>query len=292
MPQLDGPHDDETPGDSEDVERLRRRSAAGAAHRAQQIEELKAQIKDVEQERRQLESIEIFAATLLEHTSGGRFCSALLHFRKSRKMPALISQFDESSARQLEAIEAWLIAEADRTVKALVNDLPPLLAEPPDPSSRLPRLTFRDGFVTAAVAKQKHEATISVRAGGRSRIPADPEVIAEQVGAEIQRCFGRLTDVEGFAKRLREAYLRTERGQREEPAPIRVVADAMEMGDRLDEFSVDLARLLTGDDRPEAAAGLHLDHTKDTDKGLLLPTLESRGYFGSVRFDSPHREEQ
>lgn len=269
---------------------LRDRAERGSAQRDEEIESLKHRLKELQGERKTLDNISGTLEAIHKCVEDGRWSGALNDLRGAKKLREQLLEFDATSPSSVDEIDRWLEVKARDTVAALPRTLIAELGdEVPDPESRAPRFVFRRSFVTVEINRKKFEATVATRTGKTEKVPADAPTIAERVREEISRCFNRATDLSDFSRRLRTAYDQTEAGRRGEPAGIRDVAAALGDEVALDEFSVDLARLLAS---PEGslsdAQGLKLDHTKDTDRGLLLPGLEERGYFGSISY-SPRR---
>jgi hypothetical protein len=267
---------------------LQDRSERGSKHRDEQIESLKAEIKELQGQRKRLDSIADTLSSISQLAEQERWCGALRELRGAKKLRDQLAEFDPSSSQAIDAIDPWLESKARDAIAALPRTLIAELGdEVPDPESRAPRFVFRRSFLTVEINRTKFEATASTRAGKPVKLDADAAKLAEHVRAELARCFDRQIDLDDFARRLREGYEKTDAGRRSEPARIREVV--AQLGDEvpLDEFSVDLSRLLaSAEGAVQDAAGLKLDHTKDTDRGLLLPGLEDRGYFGSMFYST------
>jgi hypothetical protein len=265
---------------------LRDRAERGSAQRDEEIESLKRRLKELQGERKTLDNISGTLEAINNCVEDGRWSGALKDLRGAKKLREQLLAFDATSPSSVDEIDRWLEGKAQDAVSALPRTLIAELGdEVPDPESRAPRFVFRRSFVTVEINRKKYEASVTTRTGKTEKVPADASTIAERVREEISRCFNRETDLSDFSRRLRTAYDQTEVGQRGQPARIRDVAAALGDEVALDEFSVDLARLLASpkDSLPDAR-GLKLDHTKDTDRGLLLPGLEERGYFGSISY--------
>ncbi len=246
-----------------------------------------------------LESIEAMLTKATRVVDDGLPASAVDAVIRAKGPRALLAQQDQGAAQRLdELVDGWrelAVAALGSTAKTF----PAALAAHGlalDASSRDPRYTLRESFITVVFDKKKATAVVQTRGGKKQRVPADPSVVADRVAREHERCFGRSADLPALAQRLREA-VDVCAGRRVERSAIPILDVLAELqGDgnepRRDEFSVDLAKLITdsGDHIP-GAAGLRLEHTKDDKAGLLLPGLESRGYFGYVRFTDNGRDQ-
>lgn len=153
-----------------------------------------------------------------------------------------------------------------------------------DPSSRHPRYSVDNRLLDVELDARKHVAVIRPRHGDPVREALDPEAVADRVKAERDRLLERPFDAKAFMKKLTAAHATLSKPKKGAPPPTVMVRDlAAQMAKpakpKLDEFAVDLGRLLT---QGEAAHGLQANHTRDTDKGLLLYGLEQGGYVGSI----------
>jgi len=261
------------------------RAARGIARRDARIDKL-------EEERKHLRAIQQVTAELIECAHDGRWAHAIRRLRRAKKLRDQLTQLNQQGS--LDLIEHWLTTEAEQAVNGLTRTLPAALGdETPDPESRFPKFTFRQSFITVEVKKSKFEATVQTRTGKKHQIAADAAEIAEAVHDEIKRCFGRSVDLDDFARRLRSAHSEVVKGGPDTPAPIREVALAVSVETQLDEFSVDLARLVSVEPGTIGSiSGMRLNHTKDVDRGLQLPGLEQNGYYGTIQFDAPHAQEE
>jgi hypothetical protein len=268
--------DDWTP-----LQRIRTRATAGADERTSRIEQLKASLKEAEAQRKSLLAIDEAIAAVEGAIHDRLWCRAL-RLATSKRLIESVEPFDPQAASSLGELQPLVARHADEAIENLVTDFVEALGdETPDPDSRYPRFNFRRSFLSIEIQPKKRTAKAWTRVGKPVVLDADAPTLASHVRAEIARCFGREVDLTEFASRVRTSWQATERGARGEPAPIREVAAGTGDNVELDEFSVDLANTMATD----VAAGLRLDHTKDTEKGLLLPGFEDRGYFGTLYFE-------
>ena len=152
-----------------------------------------------------------------------------------------------------------------------------------DSTSRHPRYSVERRLVDVELDTRKYVAVIRPRHGDVIREPLDPGAVAARVRSECARLLERPFDGRAFLKKLTGAHAVLSKPVRGEAATAVMVRDlAVQMAKpakpRLDEFAIDLGRLLTG----PAGESLTPSHTRDTDKGLLLYGLEQGGYIGSV----------
>ena len=179
------------------------------------------------------------------------------------------------------------VEKSDDTLAHLGSSLPAALKSAGlelDPSSRMPTLTLKNGFIKLEIGKKNQEVTISIRHGHSFKVPADTELVVDAVLAEIARCFPEKFDLPAFVNRLKAAYSAlpgSERGSLSLDEVRRKLRNPAMPGD---EFAAALAAVI--DERPPEAAGMKLDHTRDIETGFLLPGFEDRGYFGGITFES------
>lgn len=153
-----------------------------------------------------------------------------------------------------------------------------------DASSRHPRYSVENRLLDVELDTRKHSAVIRPRHGDVVREPFDPAAVADRVKVERDRLLDRPFDAATFMKRLAAAHTALAKPKKGAAPPSVMVRDlAAQMSKpakpRLDEFAVDLGRLLTSGG---AAEGIQVNHTRDTDKGLLLYGLEQGGYVGGI----------
>ena len=264
------------------------RAQEGKNRRDETVESLKAEIKELQAESKRLESIAKTVGPIAKSVEQQQWCRALSEFKAAKKLNVQLEEFDSLSIQRAQNAASWIEESAQESIAALPRTLiAELGGQKPDPESRFPRFVFRSSFLTVEIKKSKYIATVTTRTGRAIKLDADAITVAEHVRSELSRCFDRETDLDDFAGRLRNAWQTTEAGQRGDPVGLRELATQIGDDVPLDEFSVDLSRLITAaDGAAPAAEGLKLDHTKDIKKGLLLPGLEDRGYFGTAVYRS------
>lgn len=261
---------------------LSERATAGIDQRQEKVEALQREIKE-------LKTIAQLAQVVQEALQAGLPATALHALSRARDAREALQQRSAGSARQLEQLEAELHRRVDGQLGEIATAFPAQLQAREivlDPSSRDPKFTVDHALIKVLFDKKKRVAFLQTRGGRKERLAPDPGPVADRVAAERARLFERDVDLAAFATMLRTAYLAVA----QEPGasvPILDVLSRMRQEDRglaVDEFTVDLARLVSSGTDTAEAAGMHLAHTRREEQGLLLPGLESRGYFGYVSF--------
>jgi hypothetical protein len=242
---------------------------------------------------REHRSVERFLQTLVQHLEDGQPGTALLLLERERRNLRLAADAGAETADLFQALQAS-VEQAAAAIAADFERTFPAAAEaagvPVDRTSRHPRYTFKDGFLTVELRPSPHRVVITPRDGGPITAAVDVTPAVERVRAELRRLFERPLDADALLRRIDAAYRAVIGGSGAsdgEDVPIRAVANLLRerKGFRLDEFNVDLARLVT---RPEPSDSrgrlLKLSQTKHTASGLLLHGLETGGYVGYVAF--------
>jgi hypothetical protein len=161
---------------------------------------------------------------------------------------------------------------------------------PLDPDSRHPRYAFAGGFFRVEIDDAKMTARLSDNGGEIARFPADTGAIVAAIQREYSRVFGRSFDGRAFLVKLRHHYLavlKKENQQDGTSLPIRAITRRLgknEKGFRTDEFLADLSRLVQQGPTEIDGRQLDLQHTKDTNQGMLLHGPAGYGYVGFITF--------
>lgn len=147
-----------------------------------------------------------------------------------------------------------------------------------DSSSRHPRYSLYDHAIDVELDERGLKATIAVRQGERSRMPLDIVPLVRRIKEEHDRLFAREWAPQAFLASLKKAYKPL--SKKREKVPLRDLAAAMSKPKkpRLDEFSVDLGRLLRDPIVENGSTKVSVDQTRDTKNGLLLHGLQHSGY--------------
>lgn len=158
-----------------------------------------------------------------------------------------------------------------------------------DSTSRHPRYSIAE-FVQIQIDERKREATLSPRDGATEGIPLDPIMVARSAKRLVSRLFDRPVDSKKFLRGLRKAYravLKEEKRKPGDEVPLRRVANRLGKnwkGLAMDEFNIDLARIVKNGEMTIEGERMHLNHTRDTRQGILLYSLENGGYIGFISF--------
>lgn len=159
-----------------------------------------------------------------------------------------------------------------------------------DRTSRHPRYTFRDGFMTLAIDETKRVARISNYEAKLPDVPLDIESLAAALKNEQARLFGREFEGTNFLQKLRATYLailKKENRPDGSAVPIKAIAKKMASNDtkfRRDEFLIDLSKLVVEGPAEVAGFKFELQQTSDTSQGMLLYGPASRGMINLLIF--------
>lgn len=159
-----------------------------------------------------------------------------------------------------------------------------------DPDSRHPRYTLANRFLQLEIDDARRIARLRDHEAKLAELPADAKAVIEVALRERSRLFDRSFDSRKFLKLLRSNYSYISKREKQADGtsiPIRQIARRITKNlknYRLDEFVVDLARLIETGPLEVDGYQLDLQQTKDTEQGVLLPGLASRGYIGFIVF--------
>jgi hypothetical protein len=157
---------------------------------------------------------------------------------------------------------------------------------PLDPSSRLPRLTTDGLFLTLSIDAKRRRATIAARDAKPITIPLDPVAVVDALVQERERVFSDRIPLQQFADHLHRAFEAVATG---DTAVVTAVRERFikELKDPVFDgasFNVHLSRVLGGKVSTTDGWYMSLEHTKDTDRGIILYQHESAGYVGHLHF--------
>lgn len=161
-----------------------------------------------------------------------------------------------------------------------------------DPESRHPQYTVRRGFIRVSIDADKLEAEISTRDGRHVTIPSDINPLVAYLRDQIKRLFEIQRDQDRLLRGLKTSYMAILKDDNKpvgHDLPIRRVANRLSKNwghFRYDEFNVDLGNLIRSGQTTADSMRLHLFHTRDTKRGMLLYGLESGGYVDLISFRS------
>ena len=216
---------------------------------------------------------------------------------------ALIEKHDSFAKEQGDAdhcpLDEWNkireIAEAQ--AKRLLIRYPKLFEEACkeaelnlDFTSRHPVYTFDDGFFELKLDKK---GTAELFTCGRkvARFPGDIGSVVEHLKQKKSSLFDRPFEPQKFLRQFRTAYVHilAPVGRPDgESVPIREIVDRMTRKDAehsVEEFVVDLSRLVTEGPLEIDHRRLELEHTRNQDQGILLYHADTFGYIGFARFE-------
>lgn len=153
-----------------------------------------------------------------------------------------------------------------------------------------PRYTCDNHFIKITIDESKRTAKIENHESELLTLPMDIAAIVHQLTAIRKRLFDREFDAVDFIEKLLLDYksiAATEKLKEGEAIRIRNITKRRGKnikGFRVDEFSVDLSRLLQhGMTTTKEGYRLRLEQTKNTNQGMLLPG--GHGYIGFIRFE-------
>jgi len=160
-----------------------------------------------------------------------------------------------------------------------------------DRTSRHPKYTFKEGFITLVIDESKRVAKISNYEIKLPEFPADISTIGELLKAEEARLFSRKFDGARFLQKLRSTYLailKKEKRLDGDPVPLRNMTRKMvsnEKAFRRDEFLIDLSKLAMEGPVEVSGYRFELQQTKDANQGMLLYGPAGRGMVNLLIFN-------
>lgn len=159
-----------------------------------------------------------------------------------------------------------------------------------DRTSRHPKYTFKNGFITLLVDESKRLARISNYEVKLTDVPLDIQTIGAVLKSEEARLFDREFEGSKFLQKLRAVYLailKKEKRVDGSPVPIKVIARKMASNDakfRRDEFLIDLSRLVVEGPAEVFGFKFEVQQTSDASQGMLLYGPASRGMINLLIF--------
>lgn len=257
----------------------------GSMSNLQQLEKVAAEARTASERdrRRSDESAKIYASysRLIEPVKHGHSAAVVHVFRKEfRHILDLYS----------------LYSAAEKNAATTVRNFPRLF--PPacqtagidiDSTSRHPEYTVR-GFISISIDAKRLKARITIRDVKPVTISTDIDPLVGYLQIEIKRLFETTRDSIRLLNGLQTAYmalLKEEQKPVGHELPIRRVANRLSKNwthFRYDEFNVDLGNIVKSGDTLIGSMRLHLNHTRDTKRGMLLYGLEAGGYADHISF--------
>lgn len=160
-----------------------------------------------------------------------------------------------------------------------------------DRTSRHPKYTLKDGFMTLLIDESKRVAKISNYEVKITEVPADIELIGQVLKAEEKRLFARKFEGAKFLQKLRTTYmaiLKKEKRPDGDPVPLRTITRKLASNDskfRRDEFLIDLSKLAMEGPAEVSGYRFELQQTKDASQGMLLYGPAGRGMVNLLIFN-------
>jgi hypothetical protein len=256
-------------------------------------QEARLKAEQLQREWQSAEDVKAFWQSLTSHIAKGWVCHILEHLDQNKDRLRHWRVDGHPAIGTLEGLYRDAKSAADKAMITFPSDLERSCVEsglPIDRTSREPHYKFENGFLEVDVDTAKRMAHVKDREARLASVPADVGAVVEVVGAELQRLFQRPFDGDKFLRKIRSHYLAVlkKEGLKDgDVLPIRRITHRLgknEKGFRSDEFLVDLSKL--AEQGPLEADGVKLDlqQTKDTNQGMLLHGIASRGYVGFIVF--------
>jgi hypothetical protein len=208
------------------------------------------------------------------------------YFRQLREAGDPIVEALEVLYKQAKEHTADLLLSLPRDIEKLAEREGLAL----DRTSRHPKYTFKDGFITLLVDESKRVARISNYEAKPNDVPLDIESIGAVMKTEEARLFDRKFEGTKFLQKLRSIYLgilKKEKRADGSPVPIRTIARKMASNDAKfgrDEFLIDLSRLAIEGPAEVSGFKFELQQTSDVSQGMLLYGPASRGMINLLIF--------
>jgi hypothetical protein len=238
-----------------------------------------------------LATIHDFSLQLANYMSEGWWIHAIrLIDEHGKNLPTLtFLPVDKEKQANLRAHALELSRQEQRRFPKLFETACQSSGIPLDDSPH-PRYSCDNHFIKITIDEAKQIAKIENYETELSTVPMDIAAIVYELTQIRKRLFARDFDAVDFVERLfqdYEAILTSEGLKQGDAVRIRSITKRRGKnikGFRVDEFSVDLSRLLQ-DGVTETKEGyrLRLEQTKNTNQGMLLPG--GQGYIGFIRFE-------
>lgn len=240
---------------------------------------------------RQLNLIHDFSYQLADFLAKGWWLHVVqLIDEKAKQLPGLA--FLDVDLERITAVGELARQEAQREQRRfprLFEDACQKAGIPLDASPH-PRYTTDNHFIKIIIDDRKKTAKIENYLSELVTLPMDVGAVVHELVEVRARLFGREFDAGEFIERLFHDYrvvTRSEKIKDGEAVSIRSITKRRGKnvkGFRVDEFSVDLSRLLEdGLTTTKDRYRLRLEQTKNTNQGIMLPG--GHGYIGFIRFE-------
>jgi hypothetical protein len=239
------------------------------------------------------DELSAFWQTLMGYLAKGWVCHVKDHLDQHKDRLRQWRSDGHPAIATIENLYREVKTATDQAMVSFPGDLERACLEsnlPIDRTSREPHYTFQNGFLELDIDTGKRLAHLTDREAKLVTVPADVGAVVEAASAELQRLFHRPFDGEKFLRKLRLHYLaviKKEGIKDGDVLPIRRITHRLgknEKGFRTDEFVVDLSKLAEVGPLQIDDVKLDLQQTKDTNQGMLLYGVASRGYVGFIVF--------
>ena len=220
-------------------------------------------------------------------------CHAQYLLEQEKDTIARIAEEDPQASTTVRQISEY----AEKGVTTMMRRFPNLLETacdkvlPLDPEGRHPRYTFENNFFTLEIDEVRRHACLSDVGGKLLEFPADVGAVIEHVQHERTRLFSRPFDGRKYLALLRKGYVEYVKSQPNETdgvsMPIRRLFQWLSNKDktyRLDEFIVDLSRLVQ--QGPHAVSGktFELQQGRNVNQAVLLHLPDHSRYVSYLIF--------
>jgi hypothetical protein len=252
--------------------------------------------RELERKRKKLskiKSIEPIIKKLYKNITSGFIFNCIQIIKKN---PKISDFFKENYPNKLEAYNEF-IKDLEKEAEKIYLEFPIELSKALekdgiklDVYSNYPKLSVAKGFIKIEIDEKKRIVKIRDYERILCQVLPDIETVAKAVIKEYERLFNREFKGDEFLSRLWNKYkeiIQADNLEMGSSIPIRKVINELKQNNkkfRLDEFMIDLARLL--ERGPSKIEGHEIDfqNTRDIRKGLIIPSDLTRGYIGYIIF--------
>jgi|GEM_PF-2983150 len=218
---------------------------------------------------------------------------ALENLNKDKKLFELYGKLLSEKRDQLDEIKSYLEKHCEEILLTYPNRLSSALEKyglKLDEFANYPRLSICQGYIKFEIWERNRRGVLKAYDRKISELKLDIEKAAAAINKEYKRLFLGERDTNKILGELWEAYKKIiEREDAPIGSSIPITSVLKEISKnrknfRLDEYIVDLTRLV--ESGPYVIEGLKIDfqHTRDTKKGIILQGDLARGYIGYVLF--------
>jgi hypothetical protein len=256
--------------------------------------------KQVQQQLNEAQRVERFWQRLDSHYQNGLPAAALLVLSGEYQNVRATTLFDQEQSGLIEEIRSECQKAADQTAKTFVRAFPEAVNDAGidvDSSSRHPKYSLKQDFITIEVNDRNYTATITPRDGKAIKLGLDIEPVVKTLEAEIARLFDRKFEANTFLQTLFKAYsgvIRAEGRTDGETVPIRRVTNRLSKNLNnfsYDQFNVDFGKLLGMGQQEFKGRKMQIENTRTPREGMLIHGRENGGYIGFIGFHEGENRE-